>query len=99
MTHWYMMRMLRTVAMKCCNKVLLRGHKNGREAVKYFGLAPGVPHSHTKPYVRSKGWKFVRARGRRTSKGFRVSVLELKDGGFSFLSCDRSVLFSFFLCR
>ncbi|XLT31461.1 hypothetical protein HN873_062753, partial [Arachis hypogaea] len=53
-------------------QVLLRGPKNAREAVKHFGPAPGVPHSHTKPYVRSKGWKFERARGRRNSKGFRV---------------------------
>nr|GMD63638.1 60S ribosomal protein L18-2-like [Ipomoea batatas] len=37
------------------NTVLLRGPKNSREAVKHFGRAPGVPHSHTKPYVRSKG--------------------------------------------
>ncbi|GLU16823.1 hypothetical protein SLE2022_332370 [Rubroshorea leprosula] len=42
------------------------------EPVKHFGPAPGVPHSHTKPYVRSKGRKFERARGRRNSRGFRV---------------------------
>ncbi|XP_051142122.1 60S ribosomal protein L18-2 [Andrographis paniculata] len=54
------------------NTVLLRGSRNAREAVKHFGPAPGVPHSHTKPYVRSKGRKFERARGRRNSKGFRV---------------------------
>ncbi|KAK5811379.1 60S ribosomal protein L18-2-like [Gossypium arboreum] len=54
------------------NTVLLRGPKNAREAVKHFGPAPGVPHSHTKPYVRSKARKFERARGRRNSKGFRV---------------------------
>ncbi|KAK7344254.1 hypothetical protein VNO77_13655 [Canavalia gladiata] len=54
------------------NTVLLRGPKNAREAVKHFGPAPGVPHSHTKPYVRSKGRKFERARGRRNSRGFRV---------------------------
>ncbi|PKU61583.1 60S ribosomal protein L18-2 [Dendrobium catenatum] len=54
------------------NTVLLRGPKNGREAVKHFGPAPGVPHSHTKPYVRSKGRKFEKARGRRNSRGFRV---------------------------
>lgn len=53
-------------------QVLLRGPKNSREAVKHFGPAPGVPHSHTKPYVRSKGRKFERARGRRNSRGFRV---------------------------
>jgi len=53
------------------NTVLLRGPK-AREAVKHFGPAPGVPHSHTKLYVRSKGRKFERARGRRNSRGFRV---------------------------
>ncbi|KAL0006096.1 hypothetical protein SO802_013657 [Lithocarpus litseifolius] len=54
------------------NTILLRGPKKGREAVKHFGPAPGVPHSHTKPYVRAKGRKFERARGKRNSKGFRV---------------------------
>ncbi|KAL0389653.1 UNVERIFIED_CONTAM: 60S ribosomal protein L18-2 [Sesamum calycinum] len=54
------------------NTVLLRGARKAREAVKHFGPAPGVPHSHTKPYVRAKGRKFERARGRRNSKGFRV---------------------------
>ncbi|CAD5196854.1 unnamed protein product [Musa acuminata subsp. malaccensis] len=54
------------------NTVLLRGPKNAREAVRHFGKAPGVPHSHTKPYIRSKGRKFERARGRRNSRGFRV---------------------------
>ncbi|CAL5425975.1 unnamed protein product [Camellia sinensis] len=52
--------------------VLLRGPKNAREAVKHFGKAPGVPHSHTKPYVRSKGRKFEQARGRRNSRGYKV---------------------------
>ncbi|XP_031101783.1 uncharacterized protein LOC116005680 [Ipomoea triloba] len=54
------------------NTVLLRGPKNAREAVKHFGPAPGVPHSHTKPYVRSKGRKFERARGKRNSRGYKV---------------------------
>ncbi|XP_010550997.1 PREDICTED: 60S ribosomal protein L18-3-like isoform X1 [Tarenaya hassleriana] len=54
------------------NTVLLRGPKNAREAVKHFGPAPGVPHSHTKPYVRYTGRKFERARGRRKSRGFKV---------------------------
>ncbi|KAI3838778.1 hypothetical protein MKW98_027145 [Papaver atlanticum] len=48
------------------NTVFLRGPKNSREAVKHFG-APGVPHSHSKPYVRSKGRKFEKARGKRNS--------------------------------
>ncbi|XP_074564081.1 large ribosomal subunit protein eL18x isoform X2 [Curcuma longa] len=54
------------------NTILLRGPKNAREAVKHFGKAPGVPHSHTKPYVRSKGRKFEKARGRRKSRGFKI---------------------------
>ncbi|KNA20321.1 hypothetical protein SOVF_053110 [Spinacia oleracea] len=53
------------------NTVLLRGPKNAREAVKHFGKAPGVPGSHTKPYVRSTGRKFEKARGRRNSRGYR----------------------------
>lgn len=54
------------------NTVLLRGEKTAREAVKHFGPAPGVPHSHTKPYVRSKGRKFEKARGRRKSRGYKA---------------------------
>ncbi|KAE8752784.1 hypothetical protein FOCC_FOCC000523 [Frankliniella occidentalis] len=53
------------------NTVLMQGRRNAREAVKHFGPAPGVPHSHTKPYVRSKGRKFERARGRRKSCGYK----------------------------
>ena len=52
--------------------VLLQGPRKAREAVKHFGLPPGVPHSHSKPYVRSKGRKFERARGRRASKGYKA---------------------------
>ena len=54
------------------NTVLLQGPRNAREACKHFGRAPGVPHSHTKPYVRSKGRKFERARGRRASRGYKA---------------------------
>ncbi|KAL2485784.1 60S ribosomal protein L18-2 [Abeliophyllum distichum] len=54
------------------NTILLRGPTKSREAVKHFGPAPGVPHSHTKPYVRAKGRKFEKARGRRKSRGFKV---------------------------
>jgi len=54
------------------NTVLLRGPRNSREANKHFGRAPGVPHSSAKPYVRSKGRKFERARGRRKSRGYKV---------------------------
>jgi len=53
------------------NTILLRGSRNARETVSHFG-APGVPHSNSKPYVRSKGRKFERARGRRRSRGFKV---------------------------
>ncbi|KAL0708580.1 hypothetical protein Bca4012_075006 [Brassica carinata] len=61
------------------NTVLLRGPKNSREAVKHFGPAPGVPHSHSKPYVRSKGRKFEKARGKRKSRGFKVLLRGLKN--------------------
>merc|ERR1711915_256214 len=53
------------------NTVLLQGRRKAREAVKHFGRAPGLPHSHAKPYVRSKGRKFERARGRRSSCGYK----------------------------
>ncbi|XP_076328525.1 ribosomal protein L18 [Tachypleus tridentatus] len=52
--------------------VLIQGPRKAREACRHFGKAPGVPHSHTKPYVRSKGRKFERARGRRKSRAFKV---------------------------
>ncbi|KAI7875373.1 60S ribosomal protein L18-B [Lichtheimia hyalospora FSU 10163] len=51
------------------NTVLLRGAKNSREAVKHFGFGP---HKNKKPYVRSKGRKFEKARGKRASRGFKV---------------------------
>ncbi|PVU86242.1 hypothetical protein BB561_006773 [Smittium simulii] len=53
------------------NTVLLRGKKTARTANKHFGRAPGVPGSSTRPYVRSKGRKFERARGRRSSRGYK----------------------------
>lgn len=56
-------------APKGSNTVLLRGPKNAREAVKHFGMGP---HQNAKPYVRSKGRKFERARGRRKSRAFKV---------------------------
>lgn len=62
---------LALLSPKGSNTVLLRGPKNAREAVKHFGN-PGTPGSHVKPYVRSKGRKFERARGRRASRGFKV---------------------------
>ena len=54
------------------NTVLMQGPRKAREAYRHFGRAPGVPHSHTKPYVRSKGRKFERARGRRKSRGYKA---------------------------
>ncbi|KAG1666587.1 hypothetical protein FOA52_000554 [Chlamydomonas sp. UWO 241] len=52
--------------------LLLRGKKTSREANKHWGLAPGVPHSSTKPYVRAKGRKFEKARGKRNSCGYKA---------------------------
>lgn len=70
------------------NTLLLRGPKNAREAVKHFGFGPHSHKVNIsaitfscivftnfflkKPYVRSKGRKFERARGRRRSRGFKV---------------------------
>lgn len=62
---------LATRAPTGCRTVLMQGRRNAREAVRHFGPAPGVPHSHTKPYVQSKGRKFERARGRRRSCGYK----------------------------
>lgn len=57
------------------NTVLLRGPKS-RKALAHFGHSTSVnnPHAHdgVKPYVRSNGRKFERARGRRRSCGFKV---------------------------
>merc|ERR1711935_33135 len=53
------------------NTLLLRGRKSQREANRHFG-APGVPNSSAKPFIRAKGRKFEKARGRRASRGYRV---------------------------
>mmetsp|Transcript_30724 Transcript_30724/g.74868 ORF Transcript_30724/g.74868 Transcript_30724/m.74868 type:complete len:189 (+) Transcript_30724:61-627(+) len=53
--------------------VLLRGPKNSRESVKHFG-APGASGNHARPYIRSKGRKFEKARGRRRTCGFKVKA-------------------------
>ena len=62
-------------APKGSNTVLLRGPQS-REALSHFGKRTSVnnPHAYdgVKPYVRSKGRKFERARGRRKSRGFKV---------------------------
>ena len=52
------------------NALLLRGCKSHRESARHFG-APGVKNSSVKPFVRSKGRKFEKARGRRASRGYR----------------------------
>ena len=49
---------------------MLSGPRKARKAVRSFGAA-GVPNSHAKPFVRSKGRKFERARGRRASRGYK----------------------------
>lgn len=51
--------------------VLIQGSRNARVACKHFGLAPGQPKSHSRPYVRSKGRKFEKGRGRRSSCGYK----------------------------
>lgn len=53
------------------NTVLIQGSRTARVACKHFGLAPGQPKSHSRPYVRSKGRKFEKARGRRSSRGYK----------------------------
>jgi len=54
------------------NTVLLSGKRTARKACRYFGPAPGVPGSHARPRVISKGRKCERARGRRESRGFKA---------------------------
>lgn len=60
---------------KGSNTVLIRG-PTSRKALAHFGHRTTVnnPHTHdgVKPYVRSNGRKFERARGRRKSCGFKV---------------------------
>jgi large subunit ribosomal protein L18e len=53
------------------NCVLLSGPRKAREAERHFGPGPGTKHSNTKPFTRSKGRKFEKARGRRSSRGFK----------------------------
>merc|ERR1712216_183608 len=50
------------------NCLLVRGPRAAREANRHFG-APGT--THAAPYVRSKGRKFEKARGRRKSRGYK----------------------------
>jgi large subunit ribosomal protein L18e len=53
------------------NTVLLRGVLKARKAYRYFGAGAGTANSHQRPFVRSKGRKFEKARGRRRSRGFK----------------------------
>ncbi|KAI3385736.1 hypothetical protein SNEBB_011237 [Seison nebaliae] len=53
------------------NTLLVRGKRTAREACRHFGRAPGAKNSDTKPFVRSKGRKFERARGRRKTCGYK----------------------------
>lgn len=56
------------------NCMLLRGCKSHRESAKHFSAkygAPGTPHGTARPYVRAKGRKFEKARGKRASRGYR----------------------------
>ncbi|KAK7807628.1 hypothetical protein U0070_006345 [Myodes glareolus] len=48
--------------------VFLSGPHKSREVYRHFGKAPGTPQE---PYIRSKGRKFERARGRRASRGYK----------------------------
>lgn len=60
---------LATRAPTGAGTVLLRGRRHAREVYKhFFGVAK---KGHVKPYVRSKGRKFERARGRRSSRGYK----------------------------
>merc|ERR1719362_503088 len=67
--------MVSPLGKDCC---LLRGAVKARTVNRYFGRAPGVPNSKTRPYVRRatnlkrKSRKFEQARGRRKSRGFKV---------------------------
>lgn len=55
------------------NTFLLRGKKAGRESVKHFGGA-GVPGSHAKPFVSSRGAEV--SRGRRNGKAYKRSAFK-----------------------
>ena len=42
-------------SLKGCGTILLSGPHKGGEVYRHFGKTPGTPHSHTKPYIQSKG--------------------------------------------
>jgi len=56
--------------------VLLQGKRKNREVYSHFGHASSLEsihtHDHVKPYIRAKGRKFEKARGRRKSRGFKI---------------------------
>jgi len=58
-------------APKGQNTVILQGRRKARKVYRHFGKAPGTPHARTKPYVRAKGRKFERGRGRRASRAYK----------------------------
>lgn len=64
---------LATIAPTGKNTFLLRGRRNGREALKHFGAA-GRPGEHAKPYVSSRGAEV--SRGRRAGKGYKRSAFK-----------------------
>merc|ERR1711935_929156 len=63
------------LALRCptgTGTVLLKGRVMSRTAAKHWGKAPGTPGGHTRPHTNGiKGRKKERARGRRTSRGFK----------------------------
>lgn len=60
---------LATRAPRGEDAVLLRGRRHAREVYRhFFGVAK---KGHVKPYVRAKGRKFEKARGRRSSRGYK----------------------------
>lgn len=65
------------------NTILIRGPKNARESVKHFGHGP---HKNKKPFVRSKGRKFERARGRRKSRGCEYFLFGFWFGNLGWIS-------------
>ncbi|EEA06584.1 60S ribosomal protein L18, putative [Cryptosporidium muris RN66] len=54
------------------NVILLRGPTKSRKQEKFFGKAPGLPKSTSRPRVHSKGRKFEKARGRRASRAYKA---------------------------
>ena len=51
------------------NTLLLQGPRKARQPYRHFGFGP---HKNKAPYVRHKGRKFEKARGKRRSRHFKV---------------------------